>query len=143
MSFLNRVTKENLPMYKDGFIAVTEEERKEIMLEEKPSVEEMYERLFKIEKILGKNYDLNMLSELIEANKEGRVIVVPKVLYTINKWCNCDNDSSCSNCPDKIETVGEVYTSGLTKRVLCVLMSKLGGTTFLTKQEADVKLGDI
>lgn len=142
MAFLNRVTKENMPMCKDGFIVTTEERRKEIMLEEKPSVEEIYERLFKIEKILGENYDLNMLSELIEANKEGRVIVVPKVLYTINKWCNCDSDSPCSDCPDKIEEIKEVHTHGLAKRVLCVLMSKLGATTFLTKQEADAKLGD-
>ena len=51
------------------------------------SKKELYYRLGLIENALGKNYDLDRLRELIEADREGRCVVLPcKVgdrLYTI------------------------------------------------------------
>lgn len=39
---------------------------------------DMEERLMDIEEILGDEYDLDRLRELVEANREGRCVVLPK-----------------------------------------------------------------
>lgn len=140
MAFLNRKTLENIPMYEDGFVSVDEETRKRIGMEELPKVEDVYARLFALEKILGKTYDVKRLKELIKADREGRIIIVPETLYVIKKWCNCDSLQSCSSCTDKIEEVKEIKTSELSKRALCILMSKLGVTTFYDEETAKTRL---
>lgn len=140
MAFVNRKTLENIPMYEDGFVSVDEETRKRIGMEELPTVEDVYARLFALEKILGKTYDVKRLKELVKADKEDRIIIVPESLYVIQKWCNCDSLQPCSSCADKIEEVKEVKTSKLSNREICILMSKLGGTTFYNKEEAMSKL---
>lgn len=50
-----------------GFSVVSEEKYKRILMEEKPSVEKVYNRLKKIEDILGKEYDLDELSKAMAA----------------------------------------------------------------------------
>lgn len=61
----------------EGFIPVSSKEYKEIVLNEKPTAEQIYKRLLEIEDILGNDYDLDRLKELVEADREGRCVVFP------------------------------------------------------------------
>lgn len=72
---MNRLTKYTIP--ETGFSVVSEEKYKRVIREEKPSVEKVYNRLKKIEDILGDEYDLDRLRELVEADREGRCVVLP------------------------------------------------------------------
>ena len=64
---MKRLTKYTIP--ETGFSVVSGEKYKRIMMEEKPSVEKVYNRLKKIEDILGEEYDLDHLRVLIQADK--------------------------------------------------------------------------
>ena len=64
---MKRLTEYTIP--ETGFTVVPEEKYKRILMEEKPSVEKVYNRLKKIEDILGDEYDLDRLRELVEADK--------------------------------------------------------------------------
>lgn len=66
---MKRLTEYTIP--ETGFSVVSEEKYKRILMEEKPSVEKVYNRLKKIEDILGDEYDLERLRELVESEKEG------------------------------------------------------------------------
>lgn len=72
---MKRLTEYTIP--ETGFSVVSEEKYKRIMMEEKPSVEKVYNRLKKIEDILGDEYDLDELMELVQAKRKGRCIVLP------------------------------------------------------------------
>ena len=72
---MKRLTEYTIP--ETGFSVVSEEKYKRIMMEEKPSVEKVYNRLKKIEDILGDEYDLDKLMELVQAKRKGRCIVLP------------------------------------------------------------------
>lgn len=71
---MKRLTEYTIP--ETGFSVVSEEKYKRIMMEEKPSVEKVYNRLKKVEDILGDEYDLDRLRELAEADREGRCVVL-------------------------------------------------------------------
>lgn len=73
---MKRLTEYMIP--ETGFSVVSEEKYKRILMEEKPSVEKVYNRLKKIEDILGDKYDLDRLRELAQADREGRVKILPK-----------------------------------------------------------------
>ena len=73
---MKRLTEYTIP--ETGFSVVSEEKYKRIMMEEKPSVEKVYNRLKKIEDILGDEYDLDELKEVVQAKREGRCVVLPK-----------------------------------------------------------------
>lgn len=73
---MKRLTEYMIP--ETGFSVVSEEKYKRILMEEKPSVEKVYNRLKKIEDILGDEYDLDRLRELAQADRDGKL---PK--YTI------------------------------------------------------------
>lgn len=64
---MKRLTKYTIP--ETGFSVVSEEKYKRVMMEEKPSVEKVYNRLKKIEDILGDEYDLDYIRVLIQADK--------------------------------------------------------------------------
>ena len=64
---MKRLTEYTIP--ETGFSVVSEEKYKRILMEEKPSVEKVYNRLKKIEDILGDEYDLDELREMVEADK--------------------------------------------------------------------------
>lgn len=70
---MKRLTEYTIP--KTGFSVVSKEKYKRIMMEEKPSVEKVYNRLKKVEDILGDEYDLERLRELVEADRVGHCIV--------------------------------------------------------------------
>ena len=72
---MKRLTKYTIP--ETGFSVVSEEKYKRILMEEKPSVEKVYNRLKKIEDILGDEYDLDELREMVQAKRKGRCIVLP------------------------------------------------------------------
>ena len=71
---MKRLTEYTIP--ETGFSVVSEEKYKRILMEEKPSVEKVYNRLKKIEDILGDEYDLDRLRELVQADREGRCVVL-------------------------------------------------------------------
>ena len=70
---MKRLTEYTIP--ETGFSVVSEEKYKRILMEEKPSVEKVYNRLKKIEDILGDEYDLDRLRELAQADREGRIVL--------------------------------------------------------------------
>ena len=76
---MKRLTEYTIP--ETGFSVVSEEKYKRIMMEEKPSVEKVYNRLKKIEDILGDEYDLDRLCELAQADREGRGVVLPCKIF--------------------------------------------------------------
>ena len=65
---MKRLTEYTIP--ETGFTVVPEEKYKRILMDEKPSVEKVYNRLKKIEDILGDEYDLDHLKELVQADRE-------------------------------------------------------------------------
>ena len=73
---MKRLTEYTIP--ETGFSVVSKEKYKWILMEEKPSVEKVYNRLKKIEDILGDEYDLDELREMVQAKREGRCVVLPK-----------------------------------------------------------------
>lgn len=78
---MKRLTEYTIP--ETGFSVVSEEKYKRIMMEEKPSVEKVYNRLKKIEDILGDNYDLARLREIVDADREGQCVVLPFPLHSV------------------------------------------------------------
>ena len=72
---MKRLTEYTIP--ETGFSVVSEEKYKRILMEEKPSVEKVYNRLKKIEDILGAEYDLDRLCELAQAGRERRFVMLP------------------------------------------------------------------
>lgn len=72
---MKRLTEYTIP--ETGFTVVPEEKYKRILMDEKPSVEKVYNRLKKIEDVLGDEYDLDRLRELVQADQEGRCVVLP------------------------------------------------------------------
>lgn len=60
----------------EGFIPVDPKEYKAFIRNEKPTGKQIYQRLLEIEDILGENYDLDRLRELVEADRSGRVKIL-------------------------------------------------------------------
>lgn len=58
----------------EGFIPVDPKEYKAFIRNEKPTGEQIYQRLLEIEDILGDNYDLDNLRELVETDRDGRCV---------------------------------------------------------------------
>ena len=83
---MKRLTEYTIP--ETGFSVVSEEKYKRILMEEKPSVEKVYNRLKKIEDILGDEYDLERLRELTQADKQERCMVLPcdpgQIVWAVN-----------------------------------------------------------
>ena len=61
----------------EGFIPVDPKEYKAFIKNEKPTGKQIYQRLLEIEDILGDDYDLDRLRELVEAGRGGRCVVLP------------------------------------------------------------------
>ena len=92
---MKRLTEYTIP--ETGFTVVPEEKYKRILMDEKPSVEKVYNRLKKIEDTLGEEYDLGRLRELAQADREGRVRIIagPK-----------PREAVCGNCRNFIRNTG-------------------------------------
>ena len=61
----------------EGFISVDPKEYKAFIRNEKPSGKQIYQRLLEIEDIIGDEYELDRLRELVEADRDGRCAVFP------------------------------------------------------------------
>ena len=64
---MKRLTEYTIP--ETGFTVVPEEKYKRILMDEKPSMEKVYNRLKKIEDILGDEYDLEQLNKALWCKK--------------------------------------------------------------------------
>lgn len=71
---MKRLTEYTIP--ETGFSVVSQEKYKRILMDEKPSVEKIYNRLKKIEDILGDEYDMDSLRELVETDRKGRCVAL-------------------------------------------------------------------
>ncbi len=112
---------------------------------------EVCERLATIEDILGDDYDLDRLKELVQADKEGRCQVIPckeffsmlgDDVYTIDDGevlevllCSVGYD------PDGIDFIDAVYAPGYEdEKGFTFRFSDVGKTVFLTSDEAEAAL---
>lgn len=108
-------------------------------------------RLSEIENILGDDYDLERLKEMVEADKEGRCQVIPckeffsmlgDDVYTIDDGevlevllCSVGYD------PDGIDFIDAVYAPGYEdEKGFTFRFSDVGKTVFLTREEAEAAL---
>ena len=103
---MKRLTEYTIP--ETGFSVVSEEKHKRIMMEEKPSVEKVYNRLKKVEDILGDEYDLNLVQRLIQAYKEGRYIIMKEPeqagVSRLRELAQADREGRCVILPDPAKT---------------------------------------
>ena len=101
-------------------------------------------RLSKIEDILGDEYDLDRLKELVQANREGKCVVLPcrvgDKVYCIQSYFNdakmrsekkvkCRVVDFIQSLPDLFECEGMIYK-----------FSDIGKIVFLTSEEAEAAL---
>ena len=101
-------------------------------------------RLSKIEDILGDEYDLDRLKELVQADREGKCVVLPcrvgDKVYCIQSYFNdakmrsekkvkCRVVDFMQSLPDLFECEGMIYK-----------FSDIGKIVFLTSEEAEAAL---
>ena len=139
---MKRLTEYTIP--ETGFSVVSEAKYKRILIEEKPSVEKVYNRLKKIEDILGDEYDLDELREMVQAKREGRCVVLPaKTVFELT-WdagpeCDMvfpvciDGEGECDFC-DKGKLF--VYERPCKQEYI----KRIGEDVFLTRAEAEAAL---
>lgn len=103
------------------------------------------DRLGEIEDILGDDYDLDRLRELVEADKDGRCIVLPCKTVFVPTW---DSGPGCDgNCPKGF--YGEEPCNKCSRGKMFVYerpcrqehISLLGKTVFATREAAEASLG--
>ena len=76
---MKRLTDKRLAIPPGQWQEVTREQRMELQEIPVPSMRELYYRLSQIEDILGDEYDLDRLRELVQADREGRCVVLPRL----------------------------------------------------------------
>lgn len=135
---MKRLTEYTIP--ETGFSVVSEEKYKRILMEEKPSVEKVYNRLKKIEDILGDEYDLDELREMVQAKRKGRCIVLPckkgdTVWRIVHDAAPHITKDRCTNI--KVENK-EVWVNLIGDRVMGGW--NFGKLLFLNEKEAEVAL---
>ena len=104
------------------------------------AVDKGQNRLADIEDILGDDYDLSRLRELVQADREGRCVVLPCKRYD-TLWTFCDYPKS------KVYSFKVTDVSTLNGRtmlntdVLSVVDARdIGKTVFLTREAAEAAL---
>ncbi len=109
-------------------------------------LQKIFNRLASIERILGKNYDLDRLRELIQADRDGRCVVLPcklhdKVFFIENGCVKETEVDSFHNW-----TSGRWKLSAHTDRMFDhrkgyeIDFSGIGKTVFLTREQAESAL---
>lgn len=83
---MKRLTDKRLAIPPGQWQEVTHEEARELKEIPVPSMRELYYRLSQIEDILGDDYDLDRLRELVGADRDGRCMVLPCEVGT-QVWC--------------------------------------------------------
>ena len=131
---MKRLTEYTIP--ETGFSVVSEEKYKRILMEEKPSVEKVYNRLKKIEDILGDEYDLNRLRELAKADS-----LIGKTVYEPNKRGFISTYEVISTHISKCSIlIGWNLLDGVYSNLNGFEISALGKTVFLTREDAEAAL---
>ena len=74
---MKRLTDKRLATPPGQWQEVTHEEARELKEIPVPSMRELYYRLSQIEDILGDEYDLDELREMVQAKRDGRCVVLP------------------------------------------------------------------
>lgn len=135
---MKRLTEYTIP--ETGFSVVSEEKYKRILMEEKPSVEKVYNRLKKIEDILGDEYDLDRLRELLEACKglepseiaESKLLIAtrkdPEKLARMAELVEADRDGRCVVLPCKVEDDVYINILGRTLPFTVISISQMAST---------------
>ncbi len=110
-------------------------------------VKDMASRLALIENILGDDYDLDRLKELVQADREGKCVVLPcrvgDKVYCIQSYFNdakmrsekkvkCRVVDFMQSLPDLFECEGMIYK-----------FSDIGKIVFLTCEEAEAALEEM
>lgn len=139
---MKRLTEYTIP--ETGFTVVPEEKYKRILMDEKPSVEKVYNRLKKIEDILGDEYNLDRLRELAEADREGRCVVLP---------CKVEDDVYINifgrTLPFTVISISQMASTPTFKaqhgiRLVYIFKADdVGETVFMTREEAEAALAKI
>ena len=141
---MKRLTEYTIP--ETGFTVVPEEKYKRILMDEKPSVEKVYNRLKKIEDILGDEYDLDLVQKLIQAYREGRYIILKEPeqagISRLRELAQADREGRCVVVPSDYD--GEMFKIWmgqiLSSRRFETNIKELGKTVFLTREEAQAAL---
>lgn len=105
---------------------------------------EAFQRLADIEDILGDDYDLERLRELVEADRDGRCVVLPqKTVFELEfepgEYCDMicpltiDGIGQCDFCDFGIETVHECECRQ-------EHIERIGKDVFLTREAAEAAL---
>lgn len=114
------------------------------------SQRQVWERLKSIEDILGDEYDLDRLRELVEADREGRCVVLPCMIgdnvYVLNHHLGrvFENEVagfSVGYQSDNRNSVSTVYVGKCgSKTFRRWKFQQFGKTVFLTREEAEAAL---
>lgn len=107
-------------------------------------------KLEDLEEILGDEYDLNRLAELVKADKEGRCVTLPckigdKVYFIrshFNKYCEIPLEANVHRIIiEKAETIFKTVTKGGLDRNF--YQRDIGKTVFLTYEQAEKALKEM
>lgn len=101
------------------------------------------ERLANIEDIIGDTYDLDRLRELVEADKDGRCVVLPcKTVFEPTWDAGPDCDGNCPHCfePERCDICAKgklfIYERPCRQKHIPLL----GKTVFATREAAEAAL---
>lgn len=112
------------------------------------------DRLASIEDILGDTYDLDRLRELVEADKDGRCVILWAApgtkVFEIEKTCSCGGHeekfkyfpraSECVSCWEECDASSAINVRTLFSFELKTPPNGLGKTVFLTREDAEAAL---
>ena len=118
------------------------------------SQRQVWERLKAIENILGDTYDLEHIRDLLQAEQDGRLVVLPPctvVCGTTIWWADSNFHTDPIKCevssfgiytgPDgDLQVWMNCYVYGSTPMSQSFRMSSIGKTVFLTREEAEAAL---
>lgn len=118
----------------DGFYLNCDPECKKAKCEECPDLIKAVGRFADIENILGDEYDLDHLHELVEADRNGRCAVLPVKLGSIVYVLVTDEVFGVmAVCQKMIDSINDSFKC----------YSFLGESVFLTREEAEAALNEM
>lgn len=143
----------DLRMKGDGFISLGQKEYKSFLKKEKPTSKQIYQRLLEIEDILGEEYDLKEIHELLRAKADGRLMIlnckIGDVVYflhrifkngrttmVISEWTITELRENKFNPTWYIAERQDGFSTSFSS-------SEIGKTIFFTHEEAEVRLREI
>lgn len=136
---MKRLTDKRLAIPPGQWQEVTDEQRMELQEIPVPPVTGLYYRLATIEDILGDDYELDRLRELVEADRDGRCVALPCKRYDI-LWTFFDSP------PKTVYSFYVTDISTLNGRTMLntdiagvVDARDIGKTVFRTRAEAALK----